>query len=590
MFVQPAANDYHLLPGSPAIDAGNNGATALPATDLDGHARVLDGNGDTLAVVDIGADEAPSSGIAPAAFGKSSPSDGVQGQPNRMDLVWEPSSGATDYEFCLDKVNNNACDGVWVPVWSATRATVFGLDPGATYYWQVRAINAAGLTYANGSSSAGWSFTTEVPVLTRIISLSGDLDFGTVLAGKSFTRTLTISNTGNDLLTVSSISSPNGFNAFWSGTVAAGGSRSVTVTFFPNNQGSYGGTIKVIADQTGGTNTIPVSGTAIPVSRIMSLSGDLAFGNVQAGTTAIRILTISNRGNDALSVFGLSLPTGFSGFWSGTLAPGESHGVTITFAPTLTTGYGGAITVSANQTFGGATIMANGVGILPTGTQMFWQHATTGSLEAWYLRGPLVAAQLPPSIAQVTDLNWKVVGTGDLNGDGMPDIVWQHAFDGWLAVWFMNGNVAVSTQLLGIERVPDLNWVIRGVGDIDGDGHADLIWQHRTEGWIAAWRMNGAQVLSTTFLSIPQVAVEWEIAGAGDLNGDGKADLVFQHRTGGWLAAWYLDDSNVTLAQLLSINRITDADWHIRGVGDCNGDGRADLLWQNDSNGSLCGC
>jgi hypothetical protein len=343
----------------------------------------------------------------------------------------------------------------------------------------------------------------------------------------------------------------------------------------------------VTGNQTGGTNTIAVSGTANPVSRIMSITGDLTFGSVQAGANASRVVTISNRGNDTLSVFSLSYPTGFSGFWAGNLAPGESHSVTVTFAPTLSTGYGGAITVVANQTFGSNTVMTSGVGTLPAGTQMPWQHTTTGALEVWFLQGSVVTTQLPLSIGQVADLNWRVVGTGDLNGDGMPDIVWQHAFDGWLAVWFMNGNVAVSTQLLGIERVADVNWAIRAVGDIDGDGRADLIWQHRTTGWLAAWRMNGAQVVSTAFLSIGQLPVDWQIVGAGDLNGDGKADLVFQHRTEGWLAAWYLDGATVSSTQLLSINRMTDSAWHIRGVGDVNGDGHSDLLWQNDTSGAL---
>ena len=35
-----APGDYHLLPGSPAIDAGDSAAPALPATDLDGHPRI----------------------------------------------------------------------------------------------------------------------------------------------------------------------------------------------------------------------------------------------------------------------------------------------------------------------------------------------------------------------------------------------------------------------------------------------------------------------------------------------------------------------------------------------------------------------
>jgi hypothetical protein len=38
--------------------------------------------------------------------------------------------------------------------------TVTGLNPGTTYYWQVRAKNNSGTTYANGSETAYWTFTT----------------------------------------------------------------------------------------------------------------------------------------------------------------------------------------------------------------------------------------------------------------------------------------------------------------------------------------------------------------------------------------------------------------------------------------------
>ncbi|MEW6747729.1 MAG: CARDB domain-containing protein, partial [Planctomycetota bacterium] len=56
-FVDPINLDYHLSLGSLCIDAGTNAAPELPSTDFDGDARVLDGDGDGTATVDMGADE-----------------------------------------------------------------------------------------------------------------------------------------------------------------------------------------------------------------------------------------------------------------------------------------------------------------------------------------------------------------------------------------------------------------------------------------------------------------------------------------------------------------------------------------------------
>jgi hypothetical protein len=72
---------------------------------------------------------------------------------------------------------------------------------------------------------------------------------------------MTIANSGNATLTVSSISYPAGFSGAWSGTIAAGGSQNVTVTFAPTALISYGGTVTVNSDATSGTSTISASGT-----------------------------------------------------------------------------------------------------------------------------------------------------------------------------------------------------------------------------------------------------------------------------------------------------------------------------------------
>lgn len=58
-FVNPAADDFRLQPGSPCIDAGDNNAPGLQEFDFDGKTRILDGNSDGIAVVNMGAFESP---------------------------------------------------------------------------------------------------------------------------------------------------------------------------------------------------------------------------------------------------------------------------------------------------------------------------------------------------------------------------------------------------------------------------------------------------------------------------------------------------------------------------------------------------
>jgi hypothetical protein len=58
-WVDPDNGDFHLSPGSPCIDAGTNGAPCLPDYDFEGDDRIMDGDGDTVSIVDMGIDEVP---------------------------------------------------------------------------------------------------------------------------------------------------------------------------------------------------------------------------------------------------------------------------------------------------------------------------------------------------------------------------------------------------------------------------------------------------------------------------------------------------------------------------------------------------
>jgi hypothetical protein len=97
-------------------------------------------------------------GSAPALFNKTSPANSATDQPLDPTLTWVSRSGATSYEYCYDTVKDTKCNTSWVDNGISTRVALSGLGYGTTYYWQVRAINSFGTTYANGG--AWWRFTT----------------------------------------------------------------------------------------------------------------------------------------------------------------------------------------------------------------------------------------------------------------------------------------------------------------------------------------------------------------------------------------------------------------------------------------------
>jgi hypothetical protein len=57
LFVDPDHGDLHLHPCSPCIDAGTNAASFLPSSDFELDPRIVDGDGNGSAIVDMGVDE-----------------------------------------------------------------------------------------------------------------------------------------------------------------------------------------------------------------------------------------------------------------------------------------------------------------------------------------------------------------------------------------------------------------------------------------------------------------------------------------------------------------------------------------------------
>lgn len=98
----------------------------------------------------------------PGAFNKNAPTNGSTGVSLTPVLSWSASTNATKYEYCYDTSNDGSCSS-WISTGTNTYVGLSGLQASTTYYWQVRSWNGAyGPTYANGSASAYWSFTTVI--------------------------------------------------------------------------------------------------------------------------------------------------------------------------------------------------------------------------------------------------------------------------------------------------------------------------------------------------------------------------------------------------------------------------------------------
>jgi len=116
----------------------------------------------------------------PGAFGRISPLNGASRRSASPTLMWGASTGASSYEYCIDTTNDSACSG-WTSTGSVTSVALNGLNPSTPYYWHIRAHNGDGTTYANGSSTTFWSFTTASATAPPLLDLDGD-DIGDVFA------------------------------------------------------------------------------------------------------------------------------------------------------------------------------------------------------------------------------------------------------------------------------------------------------------------------------------------------------------------------------------------------------------------------
>jgi VCBS repeat-containing protein len=206
---------------------------------------------------------------------------------------------------------------------------------------------------------------------------------------------------------------------------------------------------------------------------------------------------------------------------------------------------------------------------------VLWSRNSTGDVAIWEMNGP----------NGHMGAEWHVRGVGDFNQDSFSDILWVSDTN-QVSVWSMNGlalsGFGISNGHMGVE------WNVAAVANFDGSGGDDILWVAGTPsqpngtnaapGDVFMWMMNGANVTGLT--NVGHMGPEWHVAGTGDFNRDGKADIVWVD-TSNNVVIWTMNGGQIS--QFFAPTGHMGTEWKLTSVGDLTGDGRPDLLWVNGS-------
>jgi len=215
-------------------------------------------------------------------------------------------------------------------------------------------------------SLAGNASIPSLPVsgegVQPLLSTSADsVDLGAVRVGEQRRQTLILRSAGSDTLRVESVGGLDAPFAAETATVpvlAPGDSHLVSVTFGPEERGSFRDSLRVDSD--GGSAAVVVVGRA--VEAVLSLPDSLLFGQVLKDSAAVLSLSVVNAGDDTLAVTGISSDNArFSvDLDSLRVAPESSGTVMVRFAPAQEGVEEGRLTVTTSA--GSAAVVLRGEG------------------------------------------------------------------------------------------------------------------------------------------------------------------------------------------------------------------------------------
>ncbi len=304
-------------------------------------------------------------GLSPASLtfanqlvGTTSPAQGVK-LINTGSVTLNISSIATTGDYTqtnncgasLGKVASCNINVNFTPTTTGTRSGTLSVTDDASGSPQTAALSGTGVAPAAGLSPASLTFANQLVGTT------------------SPAQTVTLSNAGSAPLKISSIATTGDYTQSnnCGGSLNAGTSCSINVSFKPTATGTRTGTLSVTDNASGSPQTVALVGSGIAPAAALS-PASLTFANQLVGTTsAAQSVTLSNPGSAPLNISQIATAGDYTqtNNCGASLDAGTSCTINVSFKPTNTGTRSGTLSVSDNVSGSPQKAALTGTGVIP---------------------------------------------------------------------------------------------------------------------------------------------------------------------------------------------------------------------------------